>query len=75
MDVRCQGRAAVEKIFRQPGGKVVDAGLYVTPGLIDIHVHIGHGGAPLDWFTPGAQQPSAIRIPADLAFQAGVTSP
>ena len=33
--------------------KVVDVtGLYVTPGLIDIHYHVGHGGAPLDWFTP-----------------------
>src|SRR4029434_5983904 len=32
--------------------KVVDVkGLYVVPGLIDIHYHIGHGGAPLDWFT------------------------
>ena len=46
--------AAVEKdIPADQAGKVVDAsGLYVTPGLIDIHVHIGHGGAPLDWFTP-----------------------
>src|SRR5689334_350508 len=36
--------------------KVVDvAGLYVTPGLIDIHYHVGHGGAPLDWFTPQAR--------------------
>jgi len=36
--------------------KVVDvSGLYVTPGLIDIHYHIGHGGAPLDWFTPEAR--------------------
>ena len=36
--------------------KVVDAsGLYVTPGLIDIHAHVGHGGAPLDWFSPQAR--------------------
>src|SRR5207253_552090 len=33
--------------------KVVDvSGLYVTPGLIDIHYHVGHGGAPLNWFAP-----------------------
>src|SRR5690349_849289 len=44
--------AAVAKdIPADKAGKVVDAsGLYVTPGLIDIHFHIGHGGAPLNWF-------------------------
>jgi dihydroorotase len=44
--------AAVEKdIPANQAGKVVDvSGLYVTPGLIDIHYHIGHGGAPLNWF-------------------------
>jgi len=56
--------------------KVVDvAGLYVTPGLIDIHYHIGHGGAPLDWFTPEARahlQP--LGIPADWALTSGVTT-
>jgi dihydroorotase len=46
--------AAVEKnIPANQAGKVVDvSGLYVTPGLIDIHYHIGHGGAPLNWFAP-----------------------
>ena len=41
--------AAVEKeIPANQAGKVVNvSGLYVTPGLIDIHFHIGHGGAPL----------------------------
>jgi len=32
--------------------KVVDAkGLYIVPGLVDIHYHIGHGGAafPPTW--------------------------
>jgi dihydroorotase len=69
--------AAVEKTI--PAGsstKVIDvAGFYVTPGLIDIHAHVGHGGAPLNWFTPGAQthiQP--LGIPADLALQSGVTT-
>ncbi len=69
--------AAVEKdIPASQAGKVVDAsGLYVTPGLIDIHVHIGHGGAPLDWFTPeGRAHTAPYGIPADLALQAGVTT-
>jgi dihydroorotase len=46
--------AAVERdIPGNQAAKVVDvSGLYVTPGLIDIHYHIGHGGAPLDWFAP-----------------------
>jgi dihydroorotase len=56
--------------------KVVDVkGLYVVPGLIDIHYHIGHGGAPLDWFTPAARahlQP--LGIPADLALVSGTTT-
>jgi dihydroorotase len=69
--------AAVEKdIAASQAGKVVNAsGLYVTPGLIDIHVHIGHGGAPLDWFTPEGRTPTApYGIPADIALQAGVTT-
>jgi dihydroorotase len=57
-------------------GKVVDVGgLYVTPGLIDIHVHIGQGGAPLDWFSPGARSHLApLKIPADLNLASGVTT-
>ena len=69
--------AAVDKdIPASQAGKVVDAsGLYVTPGLIDIHVHIGHGGAPLDWFTPeGRANAAPYGIPADLALQSGVTT-
>jgi dihydroorotase len=69
--------AAVDKdIPASQAGKVVDAsGLYVTPGLIDIHVHIGHGGAPFDWFTPeGRSHLTPYGIPADLALQAGVTT-
>src|SRR2546423_11518344 len=39
--------AAVGKdISATQAGKVVNvSGPYVTPGLIDIHFHIGHGGA------------------------------
>src|SRR6476620_6669558 len=69
--------AAVEKdIPASQAGKVVNAsGLYVTPGLIDIHVHIGHGGAPLDWFTPeGRVHLTPYGIPADIALQSGVTT-
>jgi dihydroorotase len=69
--------AAVEKdIPGSQAGKVVNAsGLYVTPGLIDIHFHIGHGGAPLNWFTPEARAHiGPLGIPADLALQSGVTT-
>jgi dihydroorotase len=79
MDVAVSGGkiAAVEKnISADAAGKVVDvSGLYVTPGLIDIHVHIGHGGAPLNWFGPEARaHESPLGIPADLALQSGVTT-
>src|SRR5256712_9019156 len=69
--------AAVKKdIPASQAGKVVNAsGLYVTPGLIDIHFHIGHGGAPLNWFTPEARAHiGPLGIPADLALQSGVTT-
>ena len=69
--------AAVEKdIPASQAGKVISAsGLYVTPGLIDIHFHIGHGGAPLNWFAPEARAHiGPLGIPADLALQSGVTT-
>ena len=73
-----QGKiAAVEKnIPAEQAGKVVDvSNLYVTPGLIDIHYHVGHGGAPLDWFAPEARAHALpLGIPADLALQSGVTT-
>ncbi len=73
-----QGKiAAVEKnIPADQAGKVVDVSkLYVTPGLIDIHYHIGHGGAPLNWFTPEARAHALpLGIPADIALQSGVTT-
>jgi dihydroorotase len=83
---------AVEKnIPADQAGKVVDvSGLYVTPGLIDIHYHIGHGGAPLNWFAPDSpdhevpivtalttdprSQLAPLGVPADLALQSGVTT-
>ena len=69
--------AAVQRHI--PGGqagKSVDVGgLFVTPGLIDIHVHVGNGGAPPNWFSPDA--PSHIPpfgVPADLFLTYGVTT-
>ncbi len=73
-----QGKiAAVEKnIPPDQAGKVVDVSkLYVTPGLIDIHYHVGHGGAPLNWFAPDARvHAPPLGIPADFALQSGVTT-
>src|SRR5215470_3313250 len=73
-----QGKiAAVERnIPADQAGKVVDVSkLYVTPGLIDIHYHVGHGGAPLNWFTPEARAHALpLGIPADMALQSGVTT-
>ena len=73
-----QGKiAAVERnIPVDQAAKVVDVSkLYVTPGLIDIHFHVGHGGAPLNWFAPDARAHTApLGIPADLALQSGVTT-
>lgn len=69
--------AAVENdIPASEAGRLVDvSGLYVTPGLIDIHFHVGHGGAPLNWFAPEARAHIApLGVPADIALQAGVTT-
>jgi dihydroorotase len=79
MDIAVAGGkiAAVEKnISPTSAGKVVDVtGLYVTPGLIDIHYHISHGGAPLNWFTPEARvHEPPLGVPPDLALVAGVTT-
>jgi len=68
---------AVEKdIPLAQAGKVVNvSGLFVTPGLIDIHYHVGHGGAPLNWFAPEARVHEApLGLLADLALQAGITT-
>ena len=82
--------AAIEKdIPANQAAKVVDvSGLYVTPGLIDIHYHIGHGGAPLNWFAPDSPDHEVLSttavdprshlnplgVPPDLALQSGVTT-
>src|ERR1043166_4637632 len=79
MDLAVSGgkiAAIANDIPASSAGKVVNAsGFYVTPGLIDIHYHIGHGGAPLNWFTPeGRAHATPLGIPADLALQSGVTT-
>jgi dihydroorotase len=79
MDVAVSGGtiAAVAKdIPASEAGKVVDvSGLYVTPGLIDIHVHITYGGAPLNWFDPESRSHTEpYAIPADLVLTSGVTT-
>ncbi|MGH9446191.1 MAG: amidohydrolase/deacetylase family metallohydrolase [Terriglobia bacterium] len=69
--------AAVEaSIPDSEAGKVVDVhGLYVTPGLIDIHVHIAQGGAPVNWFSPDARSHiPPYKIMSDLMLQSGVTT-
>lgn len=79
MDVAVSGGkiVAVEKeIPASEAGKAVDvSGLYVTPGLVDIHVHVGNGGAPLDWFEPAAiAHTPPFGVPADLFLTWGVTT-
>jgi hypothetical protein len=79
MDVAVSGgkiAAVAKEIPATSAGKVVDvSGLYVTPGLIDIHYHVGVGGAPLNWFDPESRShESPLGIPADLALQSGVTT-
>lgn len=69
--------AAVAKdIPAREARKVVDvSGYYVTPGLIDIHVHVGNGGVPLDWFTPSSRHREVPEgIMTDIPLKAGVTT-
>ncbi len=69
--------AAVQKdIPPSSARKVVDVtGLYVAPGFIDIHMHVGHGGASLDWFEPAAGSPTPpLGLIADTALSSGVTT-
>lgn len=66
------GRIALVAKYIDPNlaDKVIDAkGLYVTPGLIDIHVHLfwGHSG---DYLMDG---PIAVQ-PDGFTFRSGVTT-
>jgi dihydroorotase len=57
-------------------GKVVNVqGLFVTPGLVDIHVHIGYGGVPDNWYSPSARSHTPpFGVPPDLMLTSGVTT-
>lgn len=68
--------AVLKDIPASSAGKVVDvSGFYVTPGFIDIHYHVGHGGAPLNWFDAEARDHELpLGIPPDLALESGVTT-
>ena len=79
MDVAVAGGkvAAVEHdIDPAEARKVVSVrGLFVTPGLVDIHVHVGYGGVPDDWYSPGARTHTPpFGVPADLMLTSGVTT-
>ncbi|MGH9404850.1 MAG: amidohydrolase/deacetylase family metallohydrolase [Terriglobia bacterium] len=79
MDVAVTGgkiAAVAPSLPAAEAGKVVNVqGLYVTPGLIDIHVHIARGGAPINWFSPDARSHiMPYKIMADLMLQSGVTT-
>src|ERR1019366_10052613 len=78
-DVAIQGGriVAVEKnLPADHARRVVDVtDFYVTPGLLDIHYHTGHGGSDPDWFSPDSRTPTMpLGIPADLALASGVTT-
>lgn len=68
--------AVATDIPAREAAKVVDvSGYYLTPGLIDIHVHVGNGGVPLDWFTPSSRHREAPEgIMTDIPLKAGVTT-
>lgn len=69
--------AAVEPdIAPAEAEKVVNVrGLFVTPGLVDIHVHVGYGGVPDDWYSPSARTHTPpFGVPADLMLTSGVTT-
>lgn len=79
MDVAVAGGkiAAVEPdIDPARAGKVADVrGLFVTPGLVDIHVHIGYGGVPDNWYSASARAHTPpFGVPADLMLTSGVTT-
>jgi len=64
--------AKVEKnIDPKEGIQVVNAtGLYVTPGLIDMHVHVYHGTMPDQQYMNG---PNSV-VPDGFTFRVGVTT-
>ena len=59
------------KISEKSAKKVIDAkGLYVTPGIVDIHAHVFFGTKPNSYLSDGLQA-----LPPDgFTFRAGVTT-
>ena len=55
---------------REAAQVVNAAGLYVTPGLIDIHVHVFYGSEPGRGYSNGT---SAV-VPDEFSFRTGVTT-
>jgi dihydroorotase len=68
--------AVAQDIAPALAGKIIDVhGLFVTPGLVDIHVHVGYGGVPDDWYSPSARAHTPpFGVPADLMLTSGVTT-
>ncbi len=63
--------AIAKNIDRKEGRQVVDAGgLYVTPGLIDMHVHVFQGTKPDHQYADG---PNSV-TPDGFTFRSGVTT-
>jgi dihydroorotase len=55
----------------EKAGKVIDvSGLYVTPGLIDIHVHVFAGNDPGSYIADG----TTSVMPDGFSFRSGVTT-
>lgn len=74
MDVAVKGKEIAEVARDIPearGEKIVDvSGLYVTPGLVDMHVHVFHGTEPMSYIADGITS-----LPPDgFTFRAGVTT-
>ena len=74
MDVAiAEGKIALvaENIAENEGKKVINAkGMYVTPGIIDMHVHVFHGTNTDQDYMNG---PNAV-APDGFTFRAGVTT-
>ncbi len=74
MDVAISNQTILEvspNISEERAKKVINVtGLYVTPGLIDMHVHVFHGTEPLSYIADGHTS-----LPPDgFTFRSGVTT-
>ena len=63
--------AVASNISPNEAGKVIDiSGLYITPGLIDMHVHVFMGNDPGSYIADGATSV----MPDGFTFRSGVTT-